>query len=531
MSGYWIDVSNSRGWTSVATSYTGQYGIASNNEDNNLYISNNYGVNWSIATGSAPTSAGWGSVAISEDGVLMAACQGQGTVGDIYNVYLFKNGNWQNITTGTGNNPGNNTTWQSVYISVDNNTLVACDGSSTLWLYNILTNVWTICPISNTRDQVRASIVSGNIYGFISISTNNWINTIYGNNISGYTATTIDATKSNINDFLPHNPAWTWISASRNGLKMVICSSGPNYIYTGSVDNSGYWTFVKETAAGEGEWKRVQFGPDEETIIACSSNYGDNSISGTIWLGNYNQSSKTYDWSQQKDANGNNLLGDWFSISRSLDNSKLTKFIAVTKYSTPTEKSGIWIYTSYKTALETAQPASQIACFNKDSNILTNKGYVPVQNLKKGDLVKTINHGYVPIFMIGKKEIYHPANPEKIKNQLYRCSTTKYLELTEDLILTGCHCILVDNFKDEIQRKKTKEVNNDIYVTDSKLRLPVCVDDNTTIYETPGTYTIYHFALENEDYYMNYGVFANGLLVETCSKRYIKECTDMEFYE
>jgi hypothetical protein len=34
-------------------------------------------------------------------------------------------------------------------------------------------------------------------------------------------------------------------------------------------------------------------------------------------------------------------------------------------------------------------------------------------------------------------------------------------------------------------------------------------------------------ALENNNYYMNYGVYANGLLVETCSKRYIKELSNM----
>ena len=38
---------------------------------------------------------------------------------------------------------------------------------------------------------------------------------------------------------------------------------------------------------------------------------------------------------------------------------------------------------------------------------------------------------------------------------------------------------------------------------------------------------IWHFALENEDYYKNYGVYANGLLVETCSKRMMKEYSGM----
>jgi len=37
--------------------------------------------------------------------------------------------------------------------------------------------------------------------------------------------------------------------------------------------------------------------------------------------------------------------------------------------------------------------------------------------------------------------------------------------------------------------------------------------------------------LENEDYYMNYGVLANGLLVETTSKRFMKELSGMKLIE
>ena len=38
-------------------------------------------------------------------------------------------------------------------------------------------------------------------------------------------------------------------------------------------------------------------------------------------------------------------------------------------------------------------------------------------------------------------------------------------------------------------------------------------------------------ALENDNYYMNYGIYANGLLVETCSKRYLKELSNMTLIE
>ena len=171
---------------------------------------------------------------------------------------------------------------------------------------------------------------------------------------------------------------------------------------------------------------------------------------------------------------------------------------------------------------------SKILCFNNDISLYK---YVPVQDLRKGDLVTTHLKGNIPINIIGKTQIYNNATQERIKEQLYKCSQNEFLELFEDLVITGCHCILVDEFKDEEQRLKTIEVNGDIYVTDDKYRLPACVDERTSVYEKEGLHTIYHFALENDDYYMNYGIYANGLLVETSSKRYMIELSGLEIIE
>lgn len=146
-------------------------------------------------------------------------------------------------------------------------------------------------------------------------------------------------------------------------------------------------------------------------------------------------------------------------------------------------------------------------------------------------MIQTLRNEYKGIDMIGKREIYHYASKERIKDQLYECSQSEYPEILEPLVITGCHCILVDNFKSEEQKRNVIGINKKIYVTDGKYRLPVCTDDRASIYEKAGTYTIYHLALENEDYYMNYGIYANGLLVETCSKRYLKELSNMELID
>ena len=167
-------------------------------------------------------------------------------------------------------------------------------------------------------------------------------------------------------------------------------------------------------------------------------------------------------------------------------------------------------------------------CFLIGSKILTNKGYIPVEDLRKGDLVKTLKNDYLPIVLIGKSQIYNSGDDSRIKNRLYNLSKEKYPDLTEDLVLTGCHSILTD-----ILSKKQEDATLANYgaypITDGKVRLETYLDDKAEPYPEKGSFTIYHLALENENYFSNYGIWANDLLVESCSKRYLIELSGMEF--
>ena len=171
-----------------------------------------------------------------------------------------------------------------------------------------------------------------------------------------------------------------------------------------------------------------------------------------------------------------------------------------------------------------------LVCFKEGTMILTETGYRQIEMLRKGDRVKTVKHGFQPIDMIGYRPIHHTPVTERIKDQLYVCHPDHYPELTDELIVTGCHAILVPEFK-EGEREKTQEILGDIYITDRHYRLPACVDGRTRVYEKEGVHLIYHLALENDDYYMNYGIYANGLLVETTSRRYLKELSNMILLE
>ena len=169
-------------------------------------------------------------------------------------------------------------------------------------------------------------------------------------------------------------------------------------------------------------------------------------------------------------------------------------------------------------------------CFMKGTQILCFRGeeevYRPVQDLRKGDLVKTYRNGYLPIHMIGTSCLSNPGDDERTTNRLYKCSKELYPDLFEDLYITGCHSILVPALTND-QWENTKDMLGNVYITDNHFRLMACLDEKAQPFQRDAMIDIYHIALENEDYYMNYGVYANGLLVETCSKRYLTELSNM----
>jgi len=193
----------------------------------------------------------------------------------------------------------------------------------------------------------------------------------------------------------------------------------------------------------------------------------------------------------------------------------------VTKYTSP----------NFPTA-STDTPVAYAVCFKENSKILSLVDGVEkeilVQDIRQGILVKTLLNGYVPVHMIGTSKLFNPENSERFTDRLYLCKKEMYPDLNEDLIITGGHAILVDELK-ENEKEKTLNKFKEIYVTDNKYRLIAEFDDRAVPYEVEGEFNIYHFSLENENYYYNYGIYANGLLVETCSNRYLTELSNMKF--
>ncbi len=170
-------------------------------------------------------------------------------------------------------------------------------------------------------------------------------------------------------------------------------------------------------------------------------------------------------------------------------------------------------------------------CFLEGSTILCQVNgvdqYVPVEDLKKGTLVKTSLDGYKPVVLIGKGTIQNPGHKERLEHRLYKCAPSKYPELNTDLYITGCHSILEFPITDT-QKETILQHSGKVFVTDKKYRLMACIDERAEPWASEGTYTIWHFALDHSDERMNYGVYANGgLLVETCSINFLKKHSNL----
>jgi hypothetical protein len=170
-------------------------------------------------------------------------------------------------------------------------------------------------------------------------------------------------------------------------------------------------------------------------------------------------------------------------------------------------------------------------CFKEGTRILAlvdgKETYVPIETLKKGDLVTTSHHGHKKVEVMGSGLLQNPGIQHRSQNRLYKCSPDRYGDLKTDLYVTGGHAILVNSLT-ETQRARTVKELGQVFVTDGKYRLPACADERAEPAGPAGPVTIWHLALEHENPKMNYGIYVNGgLLVETCSINTLKNRSNL----
>jgi len=172
-------------------------------------------------------------------------------------------------------------------------------------------------------------------------------------------------------------------------------------------------------------------------------------------------------------------------------------------------------------------------CFLQGSKILRlnvetdEDEYIAVERLKKGDLVRTATCGYKAVAYIGRGKLYRPADDPNPKNRLYRFQAKGGRH--PPLFITGEHCLLYPEKDISVdKRQEVREFMGDDYITEVYHRVPACLDDSGEAYKGKGPVTIWHFALEHNNWYNNHAVYANGILVETCSIDFLVNRTSME---
>jgi hypothetical protein len=207
-------------------------------------------------------------------------------------------------------------------------------------------------------------------------------------------------------------------------------------------------------------------------------------------------------------------------------------------------------------------------CFKEGTKILCfidkKEKYVPIEEIKEDDFVKV----YMGKNMTFTKNIYKKAkfiikstlqNSEKNTiNKLFKLPKEKNQNLKEDLYVTGGHAVLYDNLSQDqfenmsklaeyynkyevliesdslTEEEKEKMADSIKYYRDYKItmfdkyKLIAYYDLDFEEVNDRELYNIYHIVIENENKYCNYGIYANGMLVESTDEASLSRFSNYE---
>jgi hypothetical protein len=324
--------------------------------------------------------------------------------------------------------------------------------------------------------------------------------------------------------------SWTYITPTNNLYNYLACSSDATSVFVNSSNTLRYFSVTWSPDAVV-----TNFTTGDTFPQVGGTNYApttprnwfsmSSSTDGNRLYAVYDQKlqvfTKTTTWADNTTANFyNEITTDASSTSVKFNRvcSYNTGYNLVTYNSigTPTTYLAVYIVND----VTPPPPVPPPICFRVGSMIkCANDLYRPVETLKKGDLVKTMDHGLVAVDVVGTSMLLNQIG-DKPQDRLYVLKMSDFPELTEDLYLTGGHSILVDKLTVH-QVKEILKMSGAIFVTDKKLRLFTCLEEKAVVVEEENV-PIYHVCLENADPELNYGIYANGLLVETCQKSCIE---------
>ena len=283
----------------------------------------------------------------------------------------------------------------------------------------------------------------------------------------------------------------TWDSSTANSN----LTGTPTYSSSTYTDGS-IWSNIDPTSSTIPYVLKVfnvsQYSPNSQTIHTGSINTSDNStFTGTHSLVAVKQGTNDY-----------TTTNTHISIDSSTGQLTFDSTIDVDTYAIKTytvNSNGGYSINDYSLTVLTV-------CFLKGTKILAlingEETYISVEELEIGMELKTYLHGY--------KKITHKTNfhfNNGIPNNFYRIFFSKNYGFGG----TGNHSLLVDSFEKSHNKIDDKDLKLFQY------------DENFELIDDSNIYELYHFVLETDNNYVQYGVYANGILCETMSEAYYEK--------
>lgn len=146
--------------------------------------------------------------------------------------------------------------------------------------------------------------------------------------------------------------------------------------------------------------------------------------------------------------------------------------------------------------------------------------YIKIEDIKKGTLIKIYSPGtesrYKKMEGIAKSTLYPSKSHARSKIFVLRKDKLGKEMPYKDLYVSGAHSYLVDKLKEGEQlNTMIKFCGRTGLMLQDKYKLIVSLSEEWEELNDTKTYILYHFALESDNLYDHYGVYANGIISES----------------
>lgn len=136
-----------------------------------------------------------------------------------------------------------------------------------------------------------------------------------------------------------------------------------------------------------------------------------------------------------------------------------------------------------------------------------------VETLRKGDMVKTLKDGFVPVVL---SSIVTLRPPNYANGGLYILPQSSDPNLTADLCMARKQCTLTETISAEMQLNAMLYLG-EYSMTDDMNKIPAGIDPRFSCVQNTENTRIWVFSLQNYEDDVKYGIYANGILVESMS--------------